>query len=247
MNETINQLLRRKSVRVYQDRTIPAADKALILEAALQAPTAGNMTLYSILDITDDALKKTLAVTCDNQPFIAKAPMVLVFVADIRRWYDAYKIQHPDARPPGAGDMLLACADALIAAQNAVVAAESLGVGSCYIGDILERFEEHRALLNLPRYTLPAAMLCFGYPNAGQAARKKPVRFAASDIIFENAYRTRGEEALRDMFARKEKTAGSGKSAGAVIDSAYERKWCADYAQEMNRSAEKWISWWLNG
>ena len=39
---------------------------------------------------------------------------------------------------------MLAMADACIAAQNSVVAAESLGVGSCYIGDILENVEEHR-------------------------------------------------------------------------------------------------------
>ena len=42
--------------------------------------------LYSILDVTDQALKDRLSETCDHQPFIAKAPMVLVFLADYRRW-----------------------------------------------------------------------------------------------------------------------------------------------------------------
>ena len=42
-------------------------------------------------------------------------------------------------RIPGVGDLLLATTDATIAAQNAVVATESLGIGSCYIGDILEQ------------------------------------------------------------------------------------------------------------
>ena len=36
--------------------------------------------------MTDQALKDKLAITCDHQPFIAAAPMVLVFLADYRRW-----------------------------------------------------------------------------------------------------------------------------------------------------------------
>ena len=59
MNEVLNQLHARKSVRVYENRPIGEAEKAAILEAALQAPTAGNMALYTILDITDPELKQT--------------------------------------------------------------------------------------------------------------------------------------------------------------------------------------------
>ena len=41
MNEIIESLYRRKSVRVYEDRAIPEEMKDMILEAAMQAPTAG--------------------------------------------------------------------------------------------------------------------------------------------------------------------------------------------------------------
>ena len=82
MNEVIESLYRRKSVRAYEDREIPEEMKQLILEAAMQAPSAGCQQLYTILDITDQKLKEALAETCDHQPFIAKAPMVLVFCAD---------------------------------------------------------------------------------------------------------------------------------------------------------------------
>ena len=40
MNEIIESLYRRKSVRVYEDRAIPEEMKNMILEAAMQAPTA---------------------------------------------------------------------------------------------------------------------------------------------------------------------------------------------------------------
>ena len=61
--------------------------------------------------------------------------------------------------------LFLACCDALIAAQTAVIAAESLGIGTCYIGDIMENYEEHEELFGLPKYVFPIRLICFGYPN----------------------------------------------------------------------------------
>ena len=68
---------------------------------------------------------------------------------------------------------MLAITDTAIAAQNAVVAAESLGIGSCYIGDIMENCEEQRRLLQLPEYVFPAVMLVFGWPTMQQKQRQK--------------------------------------------------------------------------
>ena len=163
MNEIIRSLYDRKSVRVFEDRAVEPEVKRAVLEAALQAPTAGNMALYTILDITDPAKKACLAKSCDDQPFIATAPMVLVFCADYRRWYDVFCSFVDEVRRPDMGDLFLAEADAIIAAQNAVVAAQSLGLGSCYIGDITENFEYHQKLLDLPKYVVPAAMLVLGW------------------------------------------------------------------------------------
>src|SRR6056297_1236777 len=173
LNSIIESLFERKSVRDFEDRAISRTDKETILQAAMQAPTAGNQQLYTILDITDKQLKERLSATCDHQPFIAGAPMVLIFCADIKKWYDAFLEAGASPRKPGAGDLMLAVSDATIAAQNSVVAAESLGIGSCYIGDIMENCEEHRKMLNLPEWVFPSTMLVFGYPTQQQKERPK--------------------------------------------------------------------------
>ena len=67
-NETIELLCNRKSVRAYEKRDIPEEDVQKILRAAIEAPTAGNMTLWSAIRVTDEAKKKRLSETCDNQP-----------------------------------------------------------------------------------------------------------------------------------------------------------------------------------
>ncbi len=236
MNETIQQLKDRKSVRVYEDRPIGAAEKTAILEAALQAPTAGNQCLYTVLDVTDPTLKERLSVTCDNQPFIATAPLVLIFCADVHRWYELFCRHINEVRRPGVGDMLLATADALIGAQNAVVAAQSLGIGSCYIGDITENYEIHKELLGLPDHVVPAAMLVFGYPTEQQKKRVKPPRPTIADIVCQNTY---AERPLEDQLERQQGLRG--EELHGWIERFGKRKWNSDFSREMSRSCAAMI------
>ena len=242
MNEVLRQLHERKSVRVYEDRPIEAEVKQAILEAAIQAPSAGNMALYTSLDITDAEMKQKLSVSCDNQPFIATAPMVLIFCADYRRWYDVFCDHVQEVRKPSRGDLFLAQADTLIAAQNAVVAAHSLGLGSCYIGDITENFEYHRELLKLPKYVVPAGMLCIGYPTEQQQNRPKPSRHAVSALVHENGY---DMEKSHDMARMLEiQQSKSGEELTDWIRRFCKRKWNSEFSQEMSRSCTEMVKFW---
>ncbi len=240
MNETLRLLRDRKSVRAYTDRMISMEDKDSILESAIQAPTAGNQVLYTILDIQDTAIKERLAVLCDNQPFIAKAPMVLVFLADCRRWPDAYRSAGAEYRKPELGDLILACEDALIAAQNAVIAAESLGIGSCYIGDILENREKIVDLLGLDAYVFPVIMLVFGYPTEQQQARRKPTRFDRKYIVRTDRYSSHSEQELREMFATAHGD-DPGFDYEKWLRAFCARKYMSDFSLEMQRSVKAYI------
>lgn len=245
MNQTIKELHARRSVRVYEDRPIEADKKQAILAAAIQAPSAGNMALYTILDITDQKIKDALSVSCDNQPFIATAPMVLIFCADYHRWYHAFCRNVETVRKPAEGDLFLAQADALIAAQNAVVAAESLGIGSCYIGDITENFEHHKQLLGLPDYVVPAAMLCFGYPTEQQKNRPKPKRFTVEELVHENGYDNAKSDAMEKMLANQ--TGHPESELRDWIARFCKRKWNSDFSVEMSRSCAAMLEAWKQG
>ena len=242
MNPVIEQLYRRKSVRVYENRPIAEDVKQTILASAIQAPTAGNMSLFTILDITDPAIKEALSVSCDNQPFIATAPMVLIFCADYRRWYDVFAANNPAARKPAMGDLFLANADALIAAQNAVVAAESFGIGSCYIGDITENYEYHCKLLNLPQYVVPTAMLCFGYPTRQQLEREKPLRFQVEDLVHENGYQLEKADAMPRMLSQRNGKVG--EEFDHWMTKFRQFKWDSEFSREMSRSCSGMVHHW---
>lgn len=237
MNETIRELLARKSVRAFEDKEIGREEKEAILLSAVNAPTAGNQQLYTIIDVTDAQLKKALSESCDHQPFIAEGKMVLVFCADCRKWYQAFLDAGCEPRLPGAGDLLLAVSDATIAAQNAVVAAESLGIGSCYIGDIMENCETQRELLHLPKRVFPCCMLVFGYPTHQQKERKKPERAAMEHIVHENGYRDMDGEELKRLFGSRTGMRTYEEWMQAFCD----RKYNSDFSREKQRSVKEYL------
>ena len=253
MNETIDVIQNRRSVRAFADKPIDQETINTILRAAMRAPTAGNMMLYSIIEVSDQEIKDKLAKSCDNQPFIAQAPLVLLFLADYQRWFDFFiasdvvtycEAEGVPLRSPGEGDLLLACCDALIAAQTAVIAAESLGIGSCYIGDIMEQYKYHKALFDLPHYVFPIALLCFGYPRETTSVPQQTPRFPQPYIHFENKYRRLDNAALAEMFAPRERQQypGTARNFGQYF---YARKFSADFAAEMTRSVRKAIQMWI--
>ena len=246
-NPVLRQLMARKSVRAYERGSIPEEDVRDILEAAVQAPTAGNMTLYTIIRVTDEEKKRALAKSCDNQPFIASAPLVLVFCADYKRWFDLFgTLELGEAlRRPGEGDFMLAALDAVIAAQSAVVAADALGYGSCYIGDILENCETQRAILGLPEYVKPVCMAVFGRPTAQQKERVKPKRFAVEDVVHENEYRAASPERMRAMLAERQGLTGEALERWLLAFA--KRKWNCDFSREMTRSARQMLADWNEG
>ena len=257
INRTIEIMLNRRSIRVYEKRQIGPEERRQLFDCAMRAPTAGNMMLYSMIEVSDQGLKDKLAVSCDNQPFIAKAPLVVLFVADYQRMLDFYIASGADKwaesegrkpRRPEEGDMLLAVNDALIAAQSMVTAAESLGIGSCYIGDIMENYELHRDMFSLPEYAFPVTLVCFGYPANPEMMRSQVPRFDEKYVCFENGYRRFETGELLHLYDRMEQWIHKGKAheyeEGNIGCHQYQRKFDSDFSKEMNRSVRAALENW---
>jgi FMN reductase (NADPH) len=256
VNDVIEILRNRMSLRKYKDEKISKEHLDTILESAMRAPTAGNMMMYSIIMVEDEEKKKRLSITCDNQPFIAKAPTVLIFLADMQRWFDFYKYSgvkeyckknNVDFEGPDEGDLLLAVQDAMIAAQNAVIAAESLGIGSCYIGDILENYEIHKEMFNLPKWVVPISMLCLGYYPKDTKRMIRP-RFDRKHIVFNDSYKRLSSEDFNDMFKDKQQLVASNNAFKAENfgQLMYARKTGSEFSKEMTRSVKLMLENWKN-
>lgn len=254
MNEVLKTLHNRVSLRNFDDRKISDEDMEVILDAAIAAPTAGNQILYSIILIDDKEILKKLSVSCDNQPFIARASHAMIFVADHTRWFDYYKMEgvkefckdnNYSFEAPQEGDLFLAIEDAMAAAQNAVIAAESIGIGSCYIGDIMENYEYHKELFDLPDAAFPACMLVFGYYKSDYK-RIHRKRFDKKYVVYKNKYKHLDESELKDMFSEEEEKYDPNNKYNAknFAQAFYARKTGAAFSKEMHRSARVALKQW---
>lgn len=254
MNNTLNLLYNRVSLRSYQDKNINNEDLKCILNSAMRAPTAGNMMLYSIIVIKDKEKKKKLSQTCDNQSFIATAPLILIFVADMQRWSDYFdycgikqycKENNLEYRSPNYSDLFLSISDAMIAAQNAVISAESLNIGSCYIGDIMENYEIHKDILDLPDKTFPIGMLTLGYYPENMKRTIKP-RFDKEFIIFDEKYKRLSSKDFETMFQNLNNNLNKNNSYNAknIGQLVYARKFGSPFSKEMERSINIMLKHW---
>ncbi len=260
MDSTIELLLNRRTHRSFKDQPISKEHLKILKEATLRAPTAGNMLLYSVIEVKDQKKKELLAEYCDDQSFIAKAPLVWLFVSDARKWANYYKLSGSiekglkegiEFRNLGAGDLLLANSDAIIAAQSSVVAAEALGIGSCYIGDILEEYEKVKELFELPKYVSVATLVVYGYPKSTAPLLEKSIRPPSESVFMEDRYFDFGLKELEIAYGKQEEKLRKQKrlpfeNQGTISDYFYFRKHISEFMEEMNRSSKELIKDWID-
>jgi nitroreductase len=234
-NETLAVLNAHTSIRKFNDIPIKSEDKQAIIDASLRGATAGNMMLYSLLKIERKDNLERLSQWCDNQPFIASAAFGLMVLVDIQKWHQLFNLNDLDKthayQGPTMADFTLGLQDAMIAAQNAVIAAESLEIGTCYIGDILENYEAIRAHFNLPDYVMPATLIVFGHYDHKPVLKK---RFDEKYVVFSECYPRVDDGFVTEMFE------SHFKKPEEVV-TFFERKRSSDFFNEMNRSIKKYM------
>ena len=252
-NQILELIKNRRTIRAYGPKPLSQDEIDTIIQGAMRAPTAGNLMMYSIIQVADQNIKDKLVKTCDNQPHIAKAPLVLLFLADVQRWWDYFELSKVEDKcneigkqyqTPQESDLLLACCDALIAAQNSVIAAEALGIGSCYIGDIMENYEIHRDMFDLPKWVFPITLICFGYPKGDKNKIPLTTRFPQKFIHFTNKYSRLSESDFGDMLKGDPRKI-TVKEAENMGQQMYLGKLGMDFTVEMRRSVKEALKEWL--
>jgi nitroreductase len=187
-DELLQHLLGHRSVRAYQDCALPAGTLELLLAAAQSAASSSNLQSWTVVAVEDEARKARLAEWCGSQEHVRKAPLFLVWLADLSRLDRvAAREQSPADANRYFDQFLVAAVDAALAAQNAVVAAEAMGLGTVYIGGIRNHADAVSQELKLPSHVFPVFGLCVGVPDPAQAAAVKP-RLAQSVVLHREVY-----------------------------------------------------------
>lgn len=201
MESVYDVIMRRRTVRSFLDTPVEEERVQQLLDAAIQAPSGGNIQPISIIRIEKPESRDKLAKLAVNQPWVAKAPLCLLFCIDFHRtgkWAEAEGASYGGEK--ALMSFLLAYADVFCSAENAVLCATSLGLGTVYIGMVLAAMTEIRSEFGLPDKVVPVVALCVGYPKKIPAGITKLPKAA---MVHSERYEEKSPEDLKQLYREK--------------------------------------------
>jgi nitroreductase/FMN reductase [NAD(P)H] len=170
-------VLSRRSQRRYTAQPVPESLLAMLLACAQSASSKSDLQQYSIIRIKDAEKRTAIAQLIPDMPWIALAPVFLVFCGDIRRGQQISRLRGYANVNNTLDSFMNSAVDAALAMQTLILAAEACGLGCCPISAVRVRIGEVAAHLELPDGVFPICGLCVGYPaSVGHLTMRLPPR-----------------------------------------------------------------------
>jgi len=169
----------RRSVRAYLPDMPSNEQIKKVLEAGMAAPSAGNRQPWEFIVVQkDQELKEAIVKTTyrgnswlngQTQSWLLEAPVLIIVCGVPQRSAARYGWEHTSK---------LIYQDTAAAIENMLLAATALGLASCWVGgyDMVAL----SALLKLPEFVPPLAILPLGYAARPQA---KPAKLDPDSLI----------------------------------------------------------------
>ncbi|SFI11146.1 hypothetical protein SAMN04488574_101632 [Bacillus sp. 71mf] len=198
MNEMIHTMEQHVSVRKYKKEPIPKNIIERMIGAAQHAASSHFVQAYSVVYVTDEALKEQLAELSGNR-HVKSCAAFFVCCADLKRLEVACEKHGAEIKSNTTENFIVATVDVSLFAQNLALAAESLGYGICYIGGIRNNPEQVSELLHLPDNVYPVFGMTVGVPDEKHGV--KP-RLPVGAILHENTYDENKYNELLDEYDR---------------------------------------------
>ena len=178
MNQVIQTILKRRSIRKYHSKPVKKSDIETILQAGIFAPTGADAEPWHLTAITNLAYLEELnqkAKTAMSQSGIERIIKMgenpnyhIFFNAPVVILISGEKVLRK------TGTHLSALADCSAAIQNMQLAAASLGIGTCWVGLIRYLFEKDQSMS--PEGYTPLYALTLGYSAGPEAIRPRKRR-----------------------------------------------------------------------
>lgn len=185
MQDVTHLLQSHRSIRRFKNIPIEQSIVEELIRSGQAAATSSFIQACTVIQVSPGAKREKIAQFAGNQSYVAKAPIFLVFCADMHRHQLACELHKVPMQSGYTEQLLTASVDCALFAQNVVIGAEALGLGACYIGALRNNITAVSSLLALPELVFPVFGLCLGY--ADQDPEVKP-RLPLSLTLKQNSY-----------------------------------------------------------
>jgi nitroreductase len=165
MDTIISHIVNRRSIRSYTSKKVSPSDITTMLTAANWAPSGNNLQpwRFSVV-MNDEQLLKKLASLTVYHSWVQTAPCLIAVFLD-KKVID-----------PNIHGIYLKHVQAIGAAiQNMLLAAHELGLGTCWIGEILKKEEQVKELVGATDDLELMAVISVGYPNKITTSRRRDI------------------------------------------------------------------------
>jgi len=178
MNNVIDNIKNRRSIRKYIDKAVSQKNIKQLIEAGRYAPSSHNSQPWRFVVVSDK--KKIQGLSSDIKrwykrllifgPLLSLNSSLRKLAESVKKrvesdkdllFYDAPLVVLVCAKPGG-----FSLVDCSLASQNMMLAARSLNIGSCWIGFADRAFSSNRLRekAGVPAGLKVMASLVFGYP-----------------------------------------------------------------------------------
>ncbi|MBR0459137.1 MAG: nitroreductase family protein [Victivallales bacterium] len=152
LDDRIQPLLTRRSVRKYQLRPVSDEQIHALLSAAMAAPSACCKDPWHFFVLKSEEIRKKIASVLPNGGFLGEAPCGFVVCGDVSRAH--------------GGELSFALQDCSAAIENLLIAATQMGLGGCWLAvhPRVERVQGIQQILSLEPNRIPVAAVAIGWP-----------------------------------------------------------------------------------
>ena len=174
--EELARMAGHRSHRKFSERAIDGDLLQLLFACAFSAPSKSDLQQADVVHVADRGKVQAIADRIPDMPWIARAPVFLVFCGNNRRLRQMSAWRGKPFVNEHLDHFMNAAVDAGLVMMSFIRAAEAVGLGACPISAVRNHAAELSGLLGLPEGVFPVAGLCVGYPaEAGRISARLPL------------------------------------------------------------------------
>ena len=163
-NPELTGIAAHRSHRAFTSEPVPPEELRTLLASAFSAPAKSDLQQSCVVQVSDCSVQQRIAALIPSMPWIADAPVLLVFCGDNRRIRRICELRGTPFANDHLDSFLNAAVDAGLVMAGFIRAAQAAGLGCCPLSAVRNHAAAISDMLGLPDYVFPVAGMVAGYP-----------------------------------------------------------------------------------